>query len=133
MSCQLFSPQYHRDLDDASDDRVELHNHELAHNSQEQLKMDQEVQTQLGLSLEMNLCHGLGNNITSIDTPSKKARKLSVGKNNNEVGRRIWDKKLSCLYCGKLVSKMARHLEQCHKTEIEIARIISLKKNPLSG
>lgn len=41
---------------------------------------------------------------------------------------RKWDKKHSCLYCGKLYSKMARHLESKHNNEIEVGKALAYKK-----
>ena len=41
---------------------------------------------------------------------------------------RVYDKKQSCYYCGKLVSKIARHYEQKHQSEREVAIAISFNK-----
>ena len=37
-------------------------------------------------------------------------------------------KKHSCVFCGKLYSKIARHLEQVHYNEVEVAKILVLPK-----
>ncbi|XP_058231857.1 uncharacterized protein LOC131343978 [Hemibagrus wyckioides] len=41
---------------------------------------------------------------------------------------RVYDKKQYCLFCSKPLSKMARHLEQVHSTESEVAKALSFPK-----
>jgi len=53
----------------------------------------------------------------TIDIPRKKAN-----------GRRIWDKKHSCFYCEKDVSKMARHLEDVHNDERKVMEALTYPK-----
>ena len=59
---------------------------------------------------------------------SGNLRNVRVLKHNNIGKKRKWDKKHSCLYCCKLYSKMARHLEQKHKDELEVVQAISHNK-----
>ena len=42
--------------------------------------------------------------------------------------KRVYDKRHCCLFCNKYYAKMARHLEQCHKDEAEVALILSHPK-----
>lgn len=44
-----------------------------------------------------------------------------------EKGNRI-DKHHCCLYCERFYSKIARHLEQVHHEELEVAKVLMLKK-----
>ena len=46
--------------------------------------------------------------------------------------KRIYDKKHCCFFCNKFYAKMARHLEQCHKNESEVASILCLSKKSKS-
>lgn len=41
---------------------------------------------------------------------------------------RVYDKKQACYYCGKLVCKIARHYEQKHQSEREVAIALSFSK-----
>ena len=50
-----------------------------------------------------------------------------VLKANNRNGRK-WDKKHACPYCSKLYAKMARHLEQMHNEELDVASALSSAK-----
>jgi len=87
-------------------------------------------------------CQG-GNQEQSIDIPnsSSKCRPPTEGRENetddeissiivcktNNEGKRKWDKIQVCLYCSAKRAKMARHLEQVHGDETEVAEIIALK------
>ena len=53
---------------------------------------------------------------------------ITVLKHNNIGKKRKWDKKHSCIYCCNLYSKMARHLDQKHKDEIEVVQALSYDK-----
>jgi len=46
----------------------------------------------------------------------------------NENRTRIYDKKQACYYCGKLLTKVARHYEQKHESEREVAIALSFNK-----
>ncbi|XP_062381350.1 uncharacterized protein LOC134069402 [Sardina pilchardus] len=43
-------------------------------------------------------------------------------------GQRVYNKKQYCFYCCKPFSKMARHLAQIHKDEVEVAKALSFTK-----
>ena len=58
-------------------------------------------------------------NVASLDA------ELSV-MNHSNTDVRKWDKKYACLYCGQLYSKLARHLEQMHGDESEVAMALAL-------
>lgn len=46
--------------------------------------------------------------------------------------KRVYDKKHCCFFCNKYYSKLARHLEQCHQNETQVAVILSHpKKSPI--
>lgn len=54
---------------------------------------------------------------------------MSVWKVNKTVhGKRIFHKKQHCFYCSKAVCKMARHLSQVHKNELDVAKAFSFTK-----
>ena len=46
---------------------------------------------------------------------------------NNSQDKRVWDKPQYCVYCKQRKSKMARHLEDSHKNELEVAKVMSIK------
>ena len=50
------------------------------------------------------------------------------GITKKEDGSRLYNKKQYCLFCPKSYIKMARHLEQVHSNEREVARAYSFKK-----
>lgn len=54
--------------------------------------------------------------------------KSQVMKHSNVRNRRKWDKRHRCLYCCNLYAKMARHLEQKYKEEIEVIQALSFDK-----
>ena len=39
-----------------------------------------------------------------------------------------WDKQHACKFCHKMVIKMSDHLERVHKNEVEVARVLAMKK-----
>lgn len=39
-----------------------------------------------------------------------------------------WDKKHSCKFCKKLVTKMSSHLQRCHNNETEVAKVLTMHK-----
>ena len=39
-----------------------------------------------------------------------------------------WDKQHACKCCHKMVIKMSDHLERVHKNEVEVARVLAMKK-----
>lgn len=43
-------------------------------------------------------------------------------------GQRLYNKKQYCVYCSKPFCKMARHLAQVHKNEVEVAKALSFPK-----
>lgn len=66
-------------------------------------------------------------------TPTAEKTPTRVGKarvklSSNIAGVRIWDKTHCCVYCGKMESKIARHLEFKHYEELEVAKAVSLPK-----
>lgn len=50
----------------------------------------------------------------------------------NMNGKHKLDKKQACYYCHKTLLKIGRHLQECHKKEMEVQKIAALKerKNP---
>lgn len=46
---------------------------------------------------------------------------------NKNDGKRAWDKRYDCVFCGKLFPKLPRHLEDMHSNEGEVKRMMSLK------
>ena len=61
-----------------------------------------------------------------------QTRKAQVKSSSNTMGVRVWDKTHCCVYCGKMDSKMARHLELKHKDELEVAQALSFPKKSKS-
>ena len=52
-----------------------------------------------------------------------------VSKASKRGTKRVYDKKHNCVYCNSMYSKIARHLEQKHSKETEVAFALSLPKN----
>jgi hypothetical protein len=46
----------------------------------------------------------------------------------NKSGNHKLDKRQACFYCKKLVLKIGRHLQECHKKEVEIQKIAAFKE-----
>ena len=46
----------------------------------------------------------------------------------SESKKHKWDKRHACRYCKMHYSKIARHLEQCHKDEEEVRKVLQLPK-----
>ncbi|KAJ8319631.1 hypothetical protein KUTeg_002811 [Tegillarca granosa] len=61
-----------------------------------------------------------------IDLPA--LNKLFVQTSGSEKRRKRTKKRNCCIYCGTLDPKLHRHMETFHSREIEVARILSLKK-----
>ena len=67
---------------------------------------------------------GVKHDASSSSEEGVKKEKCHVPKFSGKV----WDKKHACVYCMQLYSKMARHLEQVHKDELEVAKALSFPK-----
>ncbi|XP_014679515.1 PREDICTED: uncharacterized protein LOC106819387 [Priapulus caudatus] len=61
-------------------------------------------------------------------TGSCKVSGVTVKCAKNAKGKRKWDKKHYCVYCMKLQSKLARHLERRHAEEPDVGRALSFNK-----
>lgn len=66
--------------------------------------------------------------VRHIEDETAKTIRVAVSK-KSDIGKRIWDKRHSCLYCSKKYPKLARHLEQKHSGEIEVQRALAFKKS----
>lgn len=78
------------------------------------------------------------NNLPCIDTIMKRKRKsltyfdalkkteVQMANNNQQ---RVWDKRHSCPYCHNMYAKLARHMEQMHSGELEVAATLALPKH----
>ena len=66
-------------------------------------------------------------NIFSSSTSVHQEDKLYV-QQSVVGGKKRQLKNHSCLYCEKQISKMARHLEQVHADELEVAKVLNLTK-----
>ena len=67
-------------------------------------------------------CHSVSSS-TSVHQEDKLYVQQSV-----VGGKKRQLKNHSCLYCEKQISKMARHLEQVHADELEVAKVLNLTK-----
>ena len=67
-------------------------------------------------------CHSVSSS-TSVHQEDKLYMQQSV-----VGGEKRQLKNHSCLYCEKQISKMARHLEQVHADELEVAKVLNLTK-----
>ena len=74
----------------------------------------------------------LSNEVPFVGTPnissfldSSSSRQISTFEKTTE---KKWDKKHSCKFCKKMVTKMSTHLRLCHNTESEVAFALSFKK-----
>lgn len=56
----------------------------------------------------------------------KEESSIIVLQTNNSKHRRKWDKFQFCLFCGEKKAKIARHLEDMHDKELEVAKILSI-------
>lgn len=52
---------------------------------------------------------------------------ILVATTSNSSGKRKWDKRQSCFYCGKLLTQMPKHLERAHSNEKDVKAFINLK------
>ena len=59
----------------------------------------------------------------------KEESSIIVLHTNNTKHRRKWDKFQFCLWCGEKKAKLARHLEDMHNKELEVAKILSIEIN----
>jgi hypothetical protein len=53
--------------------------------------------------------------------------KIQVASSGSSGGKRS-QKRQCCVYCEKLDLKLARHLEQDHSSEVEVAKVLNMKK-----
>ena len=51
---------------------------------------------------------------------------ITVKSSNNTRHSRAWDKRYYCVYCEKPFAKIPRHLEDRHKSEADVAKLITL-------
>eukprot|EP00112_Aurelia_sp_Birch-Aquarium-sp1_P004128 Seg1469.8 transcript_id=Seg1469.8/GoldUCD/mRNA.D3Y31 product="hypothetical protein" protein_id=Seg1469.8/GoldUCD/D3Y31 len=51
----------------------------------------------------------------------------------NDHGGRIYDKAHSCLFCGKVYLKIARHLRNVHSSESDVAKILAINEKSKEG
>ena len=61
----------------------------------------------------------------SMENPGKKDA-IGVVCSSNIAGKRNWDKPQFCLFCCEKKSKIARHLQDAHKNEVEVSRAMSI-------
>ena len=61
--------------------------------------------------------------------PNVEKDVVVVSKASKLGTKRVYDKKHNCVYCNIMYSKIARHLEQKHSKETEVAFALSLPKN----
>ncbi|KAF5879973.1 uncharacterized protein DAT39_023240, partial [Clarias magur] len=74
-------------------------------------------------------CSPLGGKETTANLDSNSDCEVSVLKvKKTAYGQRINNKKQYCLYCSKSFCKMARHLAQVHKNEVDVAKALSYPK-----
>ncbi|CAB4018140.1 Hypothetical predicted protein [Paramuricea clavata] len=64
---------------------------------------------------------------SDVEGPNTKEGVYIIGA--SEVGgKRVYDKKNSCFFCGKEYAKLARHFEQAHKNEEVVKKSLPQKK-----
>ncbi|XP_051734581.1 uncharacterized protein LOC127504143 isoform X42 [Ctenopharyngodon idella] len=68
--------------------------------------------------------------ISCSDSSSEKTSHSSINVTSlpNTAKRSKYNKKQYCLYCNKAISKLARHLESAHSTQLDVAKAFSFKK-----
>ncbi|XP_067299454.1 uncharacterized protein [Pseudorasbora parva] len=68
--------------------------------------------------------------ISCSDSSSQKTSHSSINVTSlpKTAKRRKYNKKQYCLYCNKAISKLARHLESAHSTQLDVAKAFSFKK-----
>lgn len=66
---------------------------------------------------------------TEVSSSSSEHRgDIQVSTARNDSAKRVWDKKQFCVYCKNPYAKIARHLEQVHDKEIDVAKALSYKR-----
>ncbi|RXN38006.1 protein FAM171A1 isoform X1 [Labeo rohita] len=74
-------------------------------------------------------CSPLGDKETTANLDSNSGSEHSVMKiKKTAYGQRMYNKKQYCFYCSKPFCKMARHLAQVHKNEVDVAKALSYPK-----
>ena len=63
---------------------------------------------------------------TEASAETKTAEKITVKCSSKNGKSRVWDKRYCCVYCEKPYAKIARHFEDKHKTEADVAKLIDL-------
>lgn len=69
-----------------------------------------------------------GSKSLRVSSPSEESS-VYVQQVSKTNGSRKYDKKHHCLYCGKQVQKMSRHLARKHNDQIDVAKALGLPKN----
>ena len=85
-------------------------------------KLSTEVPTPVSSSY--NSSENINNVVISSDEISST---VTVQTSNNKNGR-CWDKKQCCPYCKLMYPKLARHLEQIHSSETDVAAALAMPK-----
>ncbi|GFO00947.1 hypothetical protein PoB_002745200 [Plakobranchus ocellatus] len=75
----------------------------------------------------MGATAGVNSSASSILLPPPTSTQIGI-KKCQVSQKRIYDKKHCCVFCNKLVTKIARHLEQMHASEPEVALALMLPK-----
>jgi hypothetical protein len=68
------------------------------------------------------------NDDLSLCSPNEKRITIARALKHPNSGRRVWDKRHVCYYCGKENGKMDRHLKQCHAGEDEVSKALKLSR-----
>ncbi|XP_067285389.1 uncharacterized protein [Pseudorasbora parva] len=71
---------------------------------------------------------GRCSSVRSCSKSSTSHGSINVTSLPNTAKRSKYNKKQYCLYCNKAISKLARHLESAHSTQLEVAKAFSFKK-----
>ncbi len=74
-------------------------------------------------------CSPLEDKETTTHSDNDCSSEVSVMKlKKTAYGQRMYNKKQYCFYCSKPLCKMARHLAQVHKNEVDVAKALSFPK-----
>lgn len=120
---------YVPDSESCSEESEESLPHPLSSPSSPSVTLDGKVDTSSSSMNEDKECSSLEYKETMTHSDNDSSEEISVMKlKKTAEGQRMFNKKQYCFYCSKSFCKMARHLAQVHKNEVEVAKALSFPK-----
>ncbi len=101
----------------------------LSSPSSPNVPLDENVYTSSSSMNADKECSPLEDKETTTHSDNDCSSEVSVMKlKKTAYGQRMYNKKQYCIYCSKPFCKMARHLAQVHKNEVDVAKALSFPK-----